>query len=299
MMIRVFALAVLLVLVHTWLVSHAGVDVLKTIWVEMFLGAVSLVLGFLTKTEAKTFTRTLKAAGQTVLDPAMLAGIGIVLLVAGSVVSSVVVMSSGHEATAVNLGAEASGASPAEERLEDAQAVARFIRFTTPFGRSFYLDVEGFERYSFELYPWVPKRVRLTQDLTVAPTVLFRVPIDKHSQLQGGSIRLSHAGKQLVAAATSAECASLLVGPGAHVPGEFVDRWERQVRGAAVDTATLSRALEAWENAGTAKPTFALRAGMVIDGEFRTRAKATALRQYTVGTDAFQDVLLRVVKEGP
>ncbi|NIM16543.1 MAG: hypothetical protein GTO45_31405, partial [Candidatus Aminicenantes bacterium] len=76
----------------------------------------------------------------------------------------------------------------------------------------YYLEVKGFQRYSFDLYPWIGKKIRISEDLEVSPSILVRVPADSLGMISKGKIVVTAGEKVIAQKETQQDKGALLIG---------------------------------------------------------------------------------------
>ena len=128
-------------------------------------------------------------------------------------------------------------------------------RLTTPFGRPFVLEVEGYRPLSFHLYPGTGRQVRVPDDLEPTPSMLVRVPVLEHGTIKEGVVelfRVEQDGRRtlLGSARTSEHSGSMLFGHPRPLPETWTSAWERQLRAANMpaDDAAGAEVLDDWLN---------------------------------------------------
>jgi hypothetical protein len=221
----------------------------------------------------------------------------LVCLVLGATISSVTVLADGElETAAVRLAAEGTGAEgeKAKKRLSGPDSVVTFLALTTPFGRPYYVEVDGYIRESFDLYPLVGKKIRVRRDLSVSPSLLVRVPTGKHALLRVGAIRIRiDKGKEETVDLKDGS-ASLLVGRRSGIPELFYERWKLEMIALGMQEPVSARSILQWSNATFFKRT--LKRGMILKAQFLdANGKVHAEAKTTLSDDKISDVLLSIL----
>jgi hypothetical protein len=219
-----------------------------------------------------------------------------VFLIAGSLCASVTVISDGSLAGAtVSLAADGSREDGTPEQFDESSDAVHFLRFTSPFGRPFSLDVEGYLNYSFDLYPWVGEKIRVSSDLTVSPSALIRLPQRLMVQVQGGRIVVASGGREVAACTTDAGHAALLVGQSMPVFSTFIDKWRYEFVADSIPEQVAARSiLSWWDRPIVVRPAVPLVPGMVIEASFFNRkGLLLASETFIVGSDKIQDFVFR------
>ncbi len=126
------------------------------------------------------FKTPLRAVLRYMTRPAPLYGTAVVVGVLMATVSSVTVRSSvPGERAAVSLASLDSRRTPRADTLTRDKATVRFLPIlTSPFGRVYEVDADGYVASQVTVYPLVSRQVVLGRDLAASPSVLFR-PFDE------------------------------------------------------------------------------------------------------------------------
>jgi len=284
--LRFAALIVLVLLVNAWIVAHTDLDAAIGAIIEVVVAVVAAAAEFGPKRYVHRFGRQVlwRLTQREVLIPAYA-----IFLIGGSVISSVAVYSAGAgEIGSVKVGSEGSKRFT-EEKLTAADPDAHFYRFTNPFGRPLYLEVRGYARHSFDLYPWFPRRIRVARDLALSPSLLIRVPDHVFALATGASIEL----QGCPAVAVSDREASVLFGEPRPIPDPLLAAFNRELAAEQEPADTTAKRIEAWLAALPARPPFSITPGM------RLRARLVgpdggeiASREFIVGEEPIQDIRL-------
>ncbi len=306
---RVFLLALLIVLVNSWVSAHLGVDLRALLMIEGIAGLIAILSKPLGKDDAKTIERTLRRGVELLLGTRFLGTAFAIFLLCGSLVSSVTLLAGGVQGIGkVDFCADDQSRDQcSSDDLKRNDGTLRFIRLTNPLGRPFHIDAAGFRRHSFQLYPWIPTVIRASTDLQRSPSILFRVDYP-HLDIVGGQIRIvdEKTGTVLASASTDAESAALLLGSEIAIPESLAERWDRQLAAAECPDAARPAPLERWFNPAHVAPSSVLAPGQRINAYFLDRGQlsepenqkkitrfAAAAMGVTVGTSPLQDVRLK------
>ncbi|NIS38895.1 hypothetical protein GWN26_13615, partial [Candidatus Saccharibacteria bacterium] len=233
---RFIAFALAIFLLNLWSAHHLGTTIGDLSFINGPLGilaVVSFLAQWLTEKEASDFKTRVRKWFLFFLKPPALIFLYAFLLICSSLVSSVTVLSDGTPGKlTVALTPEGNNqGNEKKEELRGSNDVVRFIDSTTPFGRPFYLEVDGYLRKSFDLYPWVGTKIRVREDLTPLPTVLLRIPTAARMFLSGGSVELYIADtgdgqeRRLLNTPTDRGSGALMLGPRLAVPNDIVEKW--------------------------------------------------------------------------
>lgn len=316
--LRLGWLAAILLLAYVWFQQNVGTSTPSLVLASSASAAVLSALGWVYG--KKELEAGLRSEVRRRLDRSMtvpvLSVATLVVLVFGTLVTSVKVLSETSGGTLrVRVAPEGSSiegspqAKGSERVLRGPGEVASILCFTAPLGRAFYADVTGYQRHSFDLYPWIGKRIRVERDLARAPSLLVRVPSRSQSLLPGGRIELWTAGespRRLAQRATSAGSGAVLFGQRPPIPESFVGTWERELRagGLSAADAEAARAILAWQRPVHEPVADELVPGAELTAHFYGRGIAVgepsggpgpgaeASARILVGSQALQDVLL-------
>lgn len=298
LLIRALSLAVLLAAINGWSIRHLGHDLTKL----ASLNAVTVVFGYILarlREREKNLLEGEKRRGQRefldwCLDPAALISIAILFGLFGSFVTSITVLADGiagpRSVYVTPEGKERKEGD--EERLDTADDSVKFLRWTTPFGRPFYAEVEGYLRHSFDLYPWKGETLRIGSDLRSAPALLVRVPTEYFALLDGGLVRTTYDGESYDTA-TEEDRGSVILGRRTGVTKESIDDWRSELKSANRTDAEIARAVITWKSPIAVDGLPPLTPGAEIEFEFLSRAKKSVTSfTHTVTSEGFQDISL-------
>lgn len=315
---RILLLSFFILMVNFWTIHHLGNKAVQLIIANGPLLLITIYNSFyqlLKKQEIFNIKDKIRSWLLFFLKPPVLIVLYILFFIAGSLVSSVSVMSSGaadkmtvalnpegpHQqkqtrTQTIIFPEEQSKIKPENKELNGPNDVVRFIKCTTPFGRPFYLQVEKYVRYSFDLYPWVGKKIRVTKDLTIAPSILIRVPDAARMHLEKGKIVVLYKGSITAETKTEEHLGSMLVGHYLLSPNEineFIERWKMELLGSNITGPPAARCLLAWQQPKEVIPSIALIPGMTLEAKFFIeKEKPIAKAKFRVGSEKIQDVLL-------
>lgn len=296
--VRLILLALLVALINGWAARHLGVDLRNLSLVNGVTAALGVLLGYLQEPEQKAFAARCRGVLLRFADTTVLACLSLLFLLVSSFVSSVTVLADGTPGNRdLYLSAEGQARDAGSERvLAGPDGVERFLRLTTPFGRQFYLEADGYLRHSFDLRPWQGETIRVARDLRPTPTVLLRIPFAAHMHLEGGRLLVAVDGGPETAVDTAADRGSVMVGRARSVPGPVTEEWRSELRATSGLTDAQTEAVfRRWKAPLRLADTPSLRPEATLDARFVTRSdKVVAERSWTVGADPFQDVLLKV-----
>ena len=300
---RFFFLALLVFMINIWCIYHLGDYPWKLALANgpiIFIAVAKFLTKILTKKENEKLAEVIKAWSRFWLKPPVLVVIFFFFFIVSLLISSVTVMSSGlSEKVDVCLSSEGKAVNETGKTLEEPNDIERFIRFTSPFGRSFYLEVDGYQRYSFELFPWIGKRIRVLEDLKVAPSLLLRIPTGLGLHLPRGKVAVYSEEKEIAEGKTSIKHGSILVGRNIPIPSTFVEKWKLELVAMGITSqAAAANSLLIWQNAAVIKPSVPIMPGRIYEARFLThQGKVKARARFAVGTEKIQDILMSIEEE--
>jgi len=232
--LRIALLATLLFGLNEWTVRHLGTGLREFAYVNSFLAFVAVVLGWIDVRDSEDLRSGLSRILRRTVDGPVLAALYLVTIAGTSLVSSVTVIADGRVSDP-KLILTSEGVQRCEDCsgkvLKGPNGVVRFVRFTSVFGRPYYLEATGYQRKAFTLYPWSGETISLSADLVRLPTIVLRIPHVLHGSLRGGKIVLdigSNGGNFEIP--MQAGRASVQLGPPAAIPEGWRSEWRSELR---------------------------------------------------------------------
>ncbi len=231
---RLFILALLVVLVNTWTATHFGKEPEQFILFHVpvaVLGIAGLFVKYLDNEHKKNVGRKLGNWFLFFLHTPSLVFLWSVFFLAGTFVSSVTINS-----VDINNKLIAS-IYPHERFLENNKQDPKKISkigtplplICNPFGKPYLLKADGYQQFPFELYPWIPKRIRVEKDLTVSPSIFVRIPFESQHLINTGIVEAYINGQKILSDSLKGRGA-LLIGRKQEIPSEFLERWNLELR---------------------------------------------------------------------
>ena len=296
--LRVALLATLLFGLNAWTVRHLGSGLREFTYVNSFLAFVAVVLGWIDARDTEDFRSGFGRILKRTVDGPVLAALYLVTIAGTSLISSVTVIADGR-ASAPRLFLTSEG----EERCEDCpgellqgpSGVVRYVRFTSVFGRPYYLEATGYQRKAFTLYPWGGETISLSADLVRLPSIVLRIPYSLHSSLTGGKIVLD-----IVSSGDSFEIpmragrASVQLGPPAAIPEGWRSEWRSALRTlAGVPDELREQFYRNWLRPIRNEAIPALAPMQQIQVRYLTAGNKEVIQQdLVIGWESLQDVVL-------
>ena len=139
--------------------------------------------------------------------------------------------------------------------------IEQILSLTTPFGRPYYIESAGFQRYSFDLFPWMGKKIRTQTDFEVEPSILLRLSADRLNQVEGGVLELVRGSDVIASAKTKEGRAALIVGRSRSIPTTLIDDWKLELLARKTDEYNVALGIQAWKKAVIKPPSVPIVAG--------------------------------------
>lgn len=246
--LRILILALFIVLLNSWTLQHFGREIKQfsiSNLVVVVYGVLNFFLEFYTS-EEETKQSKIKAGLDAITNTPILISMFVLFLIIGSFVSSVSVSSDYkiNKAVVVTpLNQKESKKSSA--RLTESNSEVRFTKFIAPFGNRFRLNVEGYQAYSFDLYPWVSKKIKINEDLQVSPSVIMRIPAELHRYLNKTRFDVYY-NDSLIAKKETGTNGTLIIGKEIQIPIENIDRWIIELKSKLSEEKEVYKRLLTW-----------------------------------------------------
>ncbi len=307
---RVLLLLALLATGALWLEHHLGFGIARLGGVAVALGlwgSVEKLAGSLGQTSAvrKFVERTIKSPLQSLFRfgarPGPLRVVIVILAVLMATVSSItVVREAAVEASMVTIAPlDPPGGTRTGKLGPEGQVRFRPV-ITSPFGRLFRVDADGYAPATIPVYPLLGRRVVLGRDLAPSPAVLFRPFVLGTSALHDGAVfrvrRLTGPGDEIVASDTG-HAASFWIGRSDRVTDAMLGSWGLELQAEHAPEAERGRLLGMWRRPrqlamrGELSPTDRLVAE-ILEGD-----RVVSRVELTLRGERFVDVMLDDVPE--
>jgi hypothetical protein len=298
MTIRVVLLATLLCGLNAWSARHLGSGLQEFAIVNSFLGFLAIALGWVGGGEDGNLRAKTRSVLRRTADLEVLLPLYIIAIVGTSLVSSVTVLADGVGGT-TTLHLTSEGETRCAEcpgkSLGGPNGNVRYIRFTSLFGRPFYLEATGYQRRSLTLFPWTGSTISLASDLARLPSIVLRIPPSLHTLLAGGKMVIDLEGQATdIEIKTLANRASVQIGPAAAIPEAWRSEWRSQLRTLGSAPESLRESFyRNWLNPIRDESLPPLAPGQRMTVHFFTAADKEVIRQnVVVGRESLQDVVL-------
>ncbi len=297
--IRLIALALFIFLLNAWVSTNLDEHLVMALIANGVLAMATVVgslMNFLGKQHVETTSSDLQEILLTLLRTPILIGLYFTFLVVGSLLGSVSVSSDGLVINAAVRVAPVSNSidSARPKPLDGQNSLVRFLRWTTPFGRPYSVEVEGFVPTTFDLYPWVGKRIRLASDMTQARSLLIRFPSADIELVNESRLTIAVDGVVLGTSTMDTEHMAVLVGQQRPAFSDFYDEWQFEFKAYNVPESRASRCVLGWTNPVVMKLSRPLVPGLVVEATVYSRTDSVLYKQsFLIGPDKVQDVVFR------
>jgi len=295
---RALALIVLVVVLDMWGSHHLGIGFRNPGVLAGALAvigyAVKLVGKLVPKSEREHSSQRLIDSIRSLFTTRVLVGLGVAVALLMTSVSSVTVLGDAADAhVRVSVYPVDAPDQVRQDSLRSAPGLIRFAVLPSVFGRPFRVEASGYVPATFDVYPVTGRKIRLGQDMAVAPTVLLRPSIKALRSLAGGGslrvYRVDGAGKRLLADTTGLRPAAYYIGRPQPASESMVGDWERQLSGQA-DQAVIDQTVLAWKRP-VALAVTSVAPGASLVAEIVSRAGKTVARaEVVVGEGRLADV---------
>ena len=295
-LLRILFLAVLVAVVNAWARRHLDMDWLGLALVNGALGFVGVFAALLGGLEEDRLAGVKRDLLRRVLRWPVLITLLVLTVTVCSFVSSVTVLAGGaDDAAAVRLAPEGDAAPDSVGVLAGRGSLLRRYVFTTPFGRPFYLEVDGYVRHSFDLYPWTGATIRVDRDLVRLPTIVVRTHYQDHQQLKRGALVIAVAGGGRIEVPTDEDRGAVILGRRVPIPAPLVAEWRSELLADSVTGALAEKHIRKWknpENEVVGYDRLPIRPGDRLDVSFVVDQGVVASTSCRITTSPLQDVRL-------
>jgi hypothetical protein len=261
---RLVAFLAIVAIGSLWLQHHIGFEfgklgfiaLLATVW-----GGVGKLADWIGEKSAigrlmdKVFKTPLRAVVRYMTRTTPLYTSGVIVGVLMATISSVAVRSDAPgERSAVSLASLDSRGAPRSDTLTRDRAVVRFIPvLTSPFGRLYEVDADGYVPTQIAVYPLLGRQVLLGRDLAASPSVLFRPFAEGISALHDGAtfqVSRLHDGRweRLAVSDSSGVASSFLIGRRKPISDAAIVVWAMEATANGATESGRAQLLVTWRN---------------------------------------------------
>jgi len=291
-MFRVPLAALLYVLASSWALRHLGWSWgSKLPMIGLAMGAASGLYKFLGESSAGGWPDRARRAGYFVLSPAVLGALVFAVAIPATFVSSVLVVGNDvYPGTKMEL-AQVGAQNVRRKSVAQGQNAARFLTWTTPFGRTLALKVDGYNAYVFDLFPWRGQVVSTERDLTWAPSVFIRLPSSQLELCAGGHFAIIL--DDTIKVPTDSMHASVVLGRQTLPQLDLINSWRSELTGSGLSDRKREFAIQRWQRPVFEQSLRYIQPGQKIEAEFVSRGGVVIAHvQHIVGSEPIQDVSL-------
>lgn len=231
------------------------------------------------------------------LKPVMLFILFTIIFVVGNSLSTVLVYADDvEEPISISVVSEDAADTPAAI-LSKKDKQLYFTRLTNPLGRTYHIEATGYVKKSFELYPWVGKKIDVEKDMQPVPSVFIRVN-GPPNLFQDGQFKIHSKkfGTRTVPIAKG-DIGALLIGRVKSFPESWAEKWEQKLNTyLKTDDALYPIILDGWRNYRhldnvSIEPGDTFELSVLSSGD-----AVVASGTITVTESAFQDYLIQLKK---
>jgi hypothetical protein len=297
--IRVVLLATLLFGLNAWSIRHLGSGFQEFAIVNTFLGFLAIALGWIDSGEAGNLRERVKSVLRRATEFQILLPLYLITIVGTSLVSSITVLSDGVNGSTtlfVTAEGETRCADCEGKSLSGPSGSVRFIRFTSVFGRSVYLEGTGYQRKSLTLFPWTGSTISLASDVVRQPSITLRIPPTLQPMLANGRMTIEIDGQEVgTEISTRADRGSVQIGPAAAIPETWRNEWRSQLRAIGSLPDSLREAFfRNWIDPIRDESLPPILPGQLVTVRYYTSDDNNEVirHSFIVGTEALQDIAL-------
>ena len=231
------------------------------------------------------FKAPLRSAFRYLTRTAPLFLIGGIVAILMATISSVTVRSeTPGDHPAVSLASVDPRGAPRSDTLSRDNAIVRFLPvLTSPFGRLYEVDAEGYIPAQVTVYPLIGRQIVLGQDLAPSPSVLFRpfgegvVALEDGAAFTVSRLRDGRA-EQLAVSTDSGAASSFLLGKRKPISDAMMVFWTLEATASGAPEAVRAKLLVTWRSPkqlqmrGELGPRDCLLAEIRLHGQLKERA---------------------------
>jgi hypothetical protein len=293
-----FILAIFII--TSWINHHIDALPWVTSFVNLFAvlyGIIGLVKNVANEADGKKSKVRLQNALLAVLNPVVIFILYAMIIVVGNSVTTITLYSEDiKDATSVSVAPTGDPDHAKSDSFEKKIPKIWFFLICTPFGTSYDVNATGYLRKSFEIYPWVGKKIHVADDLQPVPSFIVRY-IGKPEELVNGFAVVRSNGALIDSAQLETGHSAVLFGKRKTIPSDWKEMWELkldQVAPGSDPQAGEFRAsvFSAWLNY-LHRPVGIPEPGSIVDVVFYDGSKAPiATTNFILTKDTFQDYLI-------
>jgi hypothetical protein len=248
---------------------------------------------------------TVNGLAKKVIRMPLLVGLCGALLIVSAVCSSLTVLVDPPDTLLTAVLKPADGASSVgreENNLAEPKNPVHFFHvWTTPLGRPYQLEVKGYLPQIVQVYPLIGATVSPRRDLQIAPSVLFRPPVEALGAMAGKvCVQVfdeRDSKKTLVAENKMVGANSFLFGTDQSLPSTQWESWRLEMlAGGVKDEIAVAKIMEAWRTPQILPPTSPVRPGDYLSAiVYNASGQPMAAARAKLTQEKLQDIPLRSV----
>lgn len=231
--IRIFVLALFIVLVNAWLVANTGSDIKQFAIVNIIILTFAVsgsIIKYFSKSEQNIAENNFRVGLLSILQTPVLISLWSVFIISCLFVSSVTLQTSTNASSCTATIYKVPSKSGSFQTPPVSEYVFNSPKpvLVNPFGSVFTLKIKGFQDYNFEVHPIVPQRIYLEKDLTVTPSIFIRLTDYILLHREVFLLDISSKGENIYKGLVGNKGAFLL-GTKQNIPTEFLERWKLEL----------------------------------------------------------------------
>lgn len=293
---RLIFLMIAFVSINLWVSHHLEMEgwyVLLIHVMPLGYGLLTFMVGLAGEAEEKEMKKILREALLFFLRPQVLLLIYFVILICILSISSIKVYADGQTShLELHLSAEGSE-KQTSKTLDGPNSIVSFLRFTSPFGISYYLQAPGYQRKSFELYPWFGKRIKLGEDMELTPGILVRLPDHKNKYREGRLIATIGEDTLVHYRLSEEPYGAFIIGRKMTVSNSWRNEWKNELDEITDNEQYKSRLINGWADPYFIELKSGIDPGSTILLQFLNRKDSlVAEKEILVSDDPSQNFLM-------
>lgn len=296
LLLRIISATCLLAVLNAWSVKHLGTGINDFALINGLALCLGWVLGFVNQSEKERVEQAWRRIIYGFLQGPVLVVFALLGLTLSLFVTSITLTMDDTDQARNIAFIDRMTNSPIATRVISAEApTVRYIFWTTPFGRSLSMDVEGFLRHSVEVLPWSGKWIQVDRELSPTPTLLLRMPMRKLKLLNAATLTIKLDGSKPHTLITESGRGAVRIGPSRSLPLDVLTGWKVSLLATTEqEEKSIARVVWQWQNILDAPFEITLVPGTQVDVVLKNNASAVLAEvSFEVGNQAFQDVLLK------
>jgi len=255
---NILLLAFAIFFANLWLKHHLSDRSVLIVLANSLIAVYGIAFSILGKTageeSSKEVSSLIKRFFWILLKPGFLVALYIVMLVSGSLYASVWLVNNGlKESVQLNLyPLDTDHINDKAITFTSSNEILKKGCFTSPFGRVMTLKAKGYRDFTFELYPFIGKKIMLNDELIPLPSIWIRsIPTIINNLLDDCqlAVKLKNSNDTLFIQPTKNTFGSYIIGEPQTVSSSQLDKWQREASAYYNNEGpALSNTLLKWNN---------------------------------------------------